>query len=145
MSLSSDQSHVLLAAQAEHVLLATSIWNFRRLFHGAAPHDAAQQFADIQHQITRKIAEHFATEDNQVFPLMLAGQPGPAETKLIAELRREHGVLLAQAQHLNSLLQQVKSFAKCNGEPWSTLRLFLADMEKHVAKEDRLFAAFTSR
>ena len=145
MSLSTDQLQVLLAAQADHVLLSTSIWNFRRLFQGAAPSDAAQQFAEIQHQITKKIRDHFANEENQVFPLMLTTQLNPAQAQLIAELRQEHGRLLAEAQHLNALLQHVKSLAKCKGEVWTALRVFLKEMEKHVAKEDQLFAAFTSR
>ena len=59
-----DRSQVLAVAQADHVLLSLSIWNFRRLFTGARPADAAQQFTEIQQFITKKISEHFADEED---------------------------------------------------------------------------------
>jgi len=142
MSHPPDRFQILQVAQADHVLLSLSIWNFRRLFTGARPPEAAQQFAEIQQFITKKIFAHFADEESRVFPLMLADDPGKPTSKVIAELRAEHATLLTKAHRLNALLARC-SLNKCKGEHWSALRSFLTDMEKHVAKEDQLFALFT--
>ena len=133
-----DRSLGLISAQADHVLLSLSIWNFRRLFTGARPPDAARQFVEIQQLITEKISEHFADEENHVFPLLLANNPGLREFQVIADLYQAHATLLAQAQRLNTLLPRI-NLAKCKGEHWSAIRIFLTDLEKHAATEDRLF------
>ena len=140
MSPQSDRSQFLELAQTEHVLLALSIWNFRRLFTGDRPPDAAQQFTDIQQFITQKLAGHFADEESRIFPVLLADHPWQMESQVLAELRQDHMRLLTKARQLNALLHRI-NLAKCTGELWTALRDFLADMEQHVAKEDQLFAA----
>jgi len=137
-----ERFHILGSAQADHDLIFLSIENFRRLFTGARPPDANQQFADIQQLITTKIPEHFADEESRVFPLLFAGQPGKKESQVSAVLCQEHATLLAQANRLNVLLQRV-NLPKCKGELWSAMHDFLSDLEKHVTKEVQLFEAFT--
>lgn len=139
-----ERSQALNLARADHVQLALGIFHFRRLFKGARPVDAPQQFAEIQHFITKKIAEHFADEERRIFPVVLASQPTPQETQTITELCAEHEQMLAQAQQLHGQLQRV-TIAKCKGELWTTLRDFLAALEKHAAKEDRLFQSFSAK
>lgn len=137
-----QRSEILGSAQADHELLFLGIENFRKLFAGVRPSDAAQQFASIQQLITKKIAEHFADEEDRIFPLLLAGNPTEKESQTIAELCEEHATFLATAQWLNALLQRT-NLAKCKGELWTALRDFLTGLEKHIAKEDQLFEAFT--
>ena len=139
----SQRSEILGNTQADHELLSLSIENFRRLFTGFRPPDAAQQFVDIQQLITKKISEHFADEEKRIFPLLLAGTPTAEEEQAIADLCQEHATFLSAAQQLNALLQQV-NLAKCKGELWSAMRDFLTALAKHAAKEDRLFESFTN-
>ena len=139
----SQRSEILGNIQADHELLFLSIENFRRLFTGFRPPDAAQQFIDIQQLITKKISDHFADEEKRIFPLLLAGRPTAEEEQTIADLCQEHATFLTAAQQLNALLQQV-NLAKCKGELWSAIRDFLTALGKHAAKEDRLFESFTN-
>ena len=137
------RSEILGNVQADHDLLFLSIENFRSLFTGSRPPDAAQQFADIQQLITKKLANHFIDEEQRIFPLLLASNPTTEEEQAIADLCQEHATFLTTAQRLDALLQPV-NLAKCKGELWSEMRKFLADLEKHAAKEDRLFESFTN-
>jgi len=139
----SPRSEILGNVQADHELLSLSIENFRSLFTGFRPPDAAQQFADIQQLITKKLSNHFADEEQRIFPLLLASNPTAEEEQAIADLCQEHATFLATAHNLNALLQTV-NLARCKGELWSAMRKFLADLEKHAAKEDRLFESFTN-
>lgn len=137
-----EHLQILDSAQADHELMSLSIEKFRRLFTGARPPDATQQFADIQHLITTKIPAHFSDEENRVFPVLFAGNPGKKESQISVVLCQEHAALLAKAQRLDALLQQV-NLTQCKGELWSAMQDFLTDLENHVAKEVELFAAFT--
>ena len=139
-----DYLQAMDLARTDHVQLALGIFNFRRLFKGASPVDAPQQFAEIQHFITKKIAEHFADEERRIFPVVMASRPLPPEIKAITELCAEHEQLLAQAQKLHEQLQGM-TMAKCKGELWTALRDFLTALEKHAAKEDRLFESFSAK
>ena len=139
-----ERSQALNLARADHVQLALGIFHFRRLFKGASPVDAPQQFAEIQHFITKKVAEHFADEERRIFPVVMANRPLPQEIKAITELCAEHEQMLAQAQKLQEQLQRA-TLAKCKGELWTALRDFFAALEKHAAKEDRLFESFSAK
>lgn len=138
-----ERSQALQQARNDHVQLALGIWNFRRLFKGATPRDAVQQFADIQTFITERIVPHFADEERCIFPVLLAGGPTPDEIRIITELAEEHVLMQAEIQQLDGLLKKV-TLTKCKGQLWTTLRDFFAILEKHVAKEDRLFQTFTA-
>ena len=139
-----ERSQALSRERADHVQLALSIFNFRRLFKGARPADAPQQFAEVQHFIAKKVAEHFADEERCIFPVFLAGQTTPQERQVITELCAEHAQLLATAHQLHGQLQRL-TIAKCKGELWNALRDFLAVLEKHLAKEDQLFESFSAK
>ena len=139
-----ERSQALNLARADHVQIALGIFNFRQLFKGARPVDASQQFAEIQHFITQKVTEHFADEERRIFPVVMANKPLPKEIQIITELCAEHEQMLAQAQKLHGQLQRV-NLAKCRGELWTALRDFLAALEKHAAKEDRLFESFSAK
>ena len=138
-----ERSQALQQARADHVQLALGIWNFRRLFKGASPADATQQFAEIQMFITDRIVPHFSDEELRIFPVLLAANPTAEETRIITELIEEHIILQAEIQQLHGLLDKM-TLTKCKGELWSLLRNFFAILEKHVAKEDRLFQTFTA-
>ena len=125
-------------AQADHELLSQAARNVHGLFRGDCPPDAAQQFAEIKQLITAKMAEHFAYEENQVFPMLLADPADPQLVQLVTELRTEHAALLAAGQRLSRQLHQ-RSLTKCTGELWTALLDFFTDLLHHSAKEDQLF------
>ena len=132
---------VLNVAQADHEILSKAIRNVRKLFIGDHPPDAAHQFNILRQLLTKKIAEHFADEENRLFPALLATEAGPKIAPILAELQQDHVQLLAEAQRLNTLLQD-RTIAQRTGESWTALLDFFTVFEKHVAKEDRLFQAF---
>ena len=143
MTRETDQVIILGSVIADHELLALNIKSFRRLFMGVRTPDATQQFADIQHLITQKISEHFADEENRVFPLLLAAFPGATESQIIADLSQEHADLLAKAEQLNAQFHRV-NLTKCTGEIWAAMRDFFTNFESHAAREDQLFERFTN-
>lgn len=109
---------------------------------GDRPPTSTKEFGEIQELITKKIAEHFAEEENLVFPLLTVDSPDQQMTQAIAELCQEHSQLLAEANRLGNQLHR-RDIAHCTGELWTALLDFFTAFEKHAAKEDQLYKFYT--
>ena len=142
MNPATNPSQVLQTAKADHEILSKAIKNFRRVFVGDRPPDAAQHFAAIQHLLTQKIVEHLTDEETRVFPALLASPRGSTVAPVVTELIQEHIQLLAEAQRLSGLLQQ-QSIPQSTGKLWTALLDYFTVFEKHVIKEDLVFKSFS--
>lgn len=131
------RSQVFVVVSADHLILATAIENFRRMFMGERSHATAQEFANVQRLIGERIVEHFAYEDNTVFPALLVDCPNPETAQLIAQLVQEHARLVQQARHISARLERT-NVAKCTGELWKATLDFLTALTKHNANEEEL-------
>ena len=140
VALPTHQSLILGPARVDHEILTRAMENAHRLLRGERPPDAAQQFAHIQQILAERIQEHFAYEENQVFPALLTNNPGEPVAQVIAELLTDHRTLLTAAQRLAVRLQQ-RSLADCTNEIWIEIMDFFSDFYTHVVKEDQLFKA----
>jgi iron-sulfur cluster repair protein YtfE (RIC family) len=135
--------HLLISA-ADHEILSHSIECFRRLFAGERSLNAAAEFTAIKRLLNEKLPEHFAYEDQHVFPALLAGNPPPPVVEQIMALTCEHTALLDEARRLNALLAR-SNLATCTGELWMALLDFFEGLEKHSANEDALMMTLSSR
>jgi iron-sulfur cluster repair protein YtfE (RIC family) len=135
------REQVVSIARAEHQLIYHAIENFGRLLTGYQASDAAQ-FDKIQKLLAKELVEHFNQEEEQVFPALLADNPGEKVTQLVVELRQEHVPLLERMGRLNELLHRSKP-AKYTGDNWQALIDFFLDLKAHASKEDALFALLT--
>ena len=117
--------------------------NVHSLFTGKRPADATQQFANIRLLIDEKIPAHFATEEEQVFPLLRAENQSIHVAQAIAELCQEHVTLLQEAQRLSALLRK-RTVNTCTGELWMGLMDFCSAVYRHAVKEDQLFQLFNN-
>lgn len=132
------RAEVLATAQAEHELISRATENFNRLLNGDRSPDATRQFADIQRLIGKQLAEHFDHEEEKVFPFLLEEKPGEETAQIVAILCQEHKAMLEEARLLNTLLRSC-NLANCPNELWTAMFRFLLAIEKHAAKEAKLF------
>ena len=138
MSTKPYRTQYLLAAAADHEILTQGVASFRNLFVGEYGTNAAQEFAALHHLLGQKLTEHFAYEEEQVFPSLLADRPTDSVAKTISELRREHITLSQVASNLNERLTH-RTLTTCTGELWMALLHFFELLVAHIAKEAKLF------
>ena len=131
------RSQVFKVVTADHLVLSAAIENFRRMFMGEHPAVTPQDFANIQRLLAERIVEHFAYEDQTVFPAMLAHCSSPETAKLIAELSQEHVKLAKETERISARLASL-NIAKCSGQLWTTTLDFLTVLTQHAAKEEEL-------
>lgn len=133
---------ILNLIQADHDILSKAIKNFRKSFVGNLPPANSRQLPAIRQLLVKKIPDHFAEEENQLFPILLATDSSPKITTVLDELRQDHIQLQAEAQRLDAHLERNR-LTQCPADLGTTLLDFFIVFEKHVAKEDQLFKNFT--
>ena len=127
--------------KADHFIFDAAIENFKRLLKNDYPPDAAQQLDHITRNVAEKLAHHFAIEEDQLFPALLANNPSPTTVSVIAELRLEHLTLLEESRLLRVLLRGHLP-TNLSNEVWLATTRFLDHLKKHDAKEEALFNLF---
>lgn|GEM_PF-870071 len=138
------QLQFVRTAQADHELITRVTETAHRLFAGAQPADAGQQFSILQQVLTVKIVEHFAFEEKYVFPALLDGNPDAQWVQIITELLMEHVPMVEAIQQLNARIYQ-RSLTDYTGDLWTAVMDFLSDLVTHAAKEDRLYQSVLER
>jgi iron-sulfur cluster repair protein YtfE (RIC family) len=135
------RQEVQRVAKTDHRLQSLEIETCRRIFIEDTSSKDVQRFAVLQTLIMLKMVQHFRDEEDRVFPALLAISQSDKATQLIIELVREHEQLLLGAQDLNRLFVH-SDINECKGELWVEMLDFLDHMQKHVAKEEKLFELF---
>ena len=132
-------SESLKTVMADHEILSHYIEHFHRLFAGESPKNQRSEIDDIRMILTKKVVEHFAFEEEHIFPGLLKAIPGEETSEAVSILRKEHVSLRKEAQRLNEMLADQDLDGTPTGELRKVMLDFLADLEKHAAKENQLF------
>ena len=135
----SNRDKIESITRADHKILAQAVASFRELFKGDRLPDADHELAEIQQLLKKMIADHFACEDTDLFPVLLANHSGTKTDELIAELKQEHVTLLDELHNVNALVGK-RSLNKMTGEAWMALLNFFNHLQNHLTKEDQLLA-----
>ena len=138
-----DVAFVLEAIQkalGTHEDISEYVANLDRLVALLHEKDAARKIGGIRAFLQTHVVEHFAFEENAAFPALLTVDPRPTTRDLIAELLKEHVVLLQEMKVLNEMLLQ----GDLNDGEYvlrveGTFRTFFGKLQKHAAREDDLF------
>ena len=125
-------------ATADHVILSATIESFRRLFAQQYQTNAEAEFEVLRRLLSQKVPEHFAYEDEHVFPSLLNDRPPAYEVRLINELQLEHVTLLQMMRALNTKLAS-RTATNISGDLWVAMLDFIDALARHTAKEDVLF------
>jgi len=93
------------------------------------------------------VEEHFAMEDEEVFPHLLVVHPDESVSNRVARLQQDHERLTAEVTRLHGLLAQVERSAdpQVMAELELLFRMFLGQLQRHAAEEDKLFALLAAR
>ena len=129
------------SVQADHTIITEAIDNFKKFFTGDLPPDADKKLADIRRIMEERLAQHFASEENELFPLLLADNPDNTMGEIISELCQEHKSLLEEARLLTELILHCNPH-NLSTEFWLVTMRFLTQLEKHAAEEEALFKMF---
>lgn len=68
--------------------------------------DNRERFEPIIAFLDRNVVEHFAFEEDVIFPGLLSGEAAPETRELIEELRGEHAEILNDAEKLRNLFSK---------------------------------------
>ena len=104
MSVHPYRAQYVLAAAADHEILSRTIESWRKLFVGDHQANITEEIAALRHLLGKKLPEHFAYEERQVFPALLADQPPAAKANEVVDLCEEHVALLQDAKVLKAML-----------------------------------------
>ncbi|MGD0016138.1 MAG: hemerythrin domain-containing protein [Verrucomicrobiia bacterium] len=105
--------------------------------------DAARKIGGMRTFLRTHVIEHFAFEESTVFPSLLAVDHHPATRDLVAELLKEHVVLLEDTKSLADMLLQ----GNLNDGEYvlrveQVFRAFFGKLQRHASKEDTIFIPF---
>ena len=130
---------LLKIAIPDHKFLVTYSDLVNQLFAGGAARQMRETVNKFRSHIQENLLEHFALEDDHVFPALEAARPGEMVSQLLVELRADHELLRAEARQLEHLLS-CDSGAGC---PSAALRCailkFVSNLRDHASKEHELF------
>lgn len=124
---------------ADHEILSYYIEHFHQIFADESPKNLRAEIDDIRMILNEKVVDHFAYEEEHVFPGLLKAISGEETFAAVSILRKEHVSLRKEAQRLNEMLAD----QDLDGNPSAELRKAMLDffisLEKHAAKENQLF------
>ena len=130
-------------AVEDHRFLSEYVANVRQsaaLF--SEPHPQ-RRIAALKGFLAEHVVGHFAFEEQQVFPQLLARERDPATRQAVAELADEHQSMLATVRTLRRMMRT----AEASGSARSLARLeqsfrdFLHVLQVHAVKEDNILLA----
>ena len=115
-----------------------AIWNEK---------DPAVKINGIRSFLKTYVVDHFAMEDETVFPYLLAVRPLETVHNTVARLQQDHKRLTQEVNRLHDLLTQVERNAdpQAMGEVELLFRMLLGQLQRHAAEEDKLFALLAAR
>lgn len=125
-------------AMADHEILALYIESFSRMFSHPSPKVARAASQAIRVFLNEKIVDHFAYEEQRVFPALLQADGKAEMSRLVSALCQEHKALLKESKRLNKLLLEENVTNSRHARLRKALLDFFHNLEKHSAKENKL-------
>ena len=138
MNVSGFHNDVLQLAVEEHEILSQYTKSVSRLFGTEPAASRKQAVQAIARLADKKILNHFAYEETNVFTPLLATRPGRKTVQLVATFQAEHKLLLRQIHQLERTL----ALHRLPGDAaavWKAVMRFFDNFEDHASKEDELF------
>ena len=127
-------------ALGSHEAVSEYIANLDRLVALLHEKDAARKVGGMRAFLQSHVVEHFAFEESTAFPALLAVDHQPTTRDLIAELLKEHVVLLQDTKAMNEmLLQGSLNDGEYIAQVERSFRAFFGKLQKHAAREDKIF------
>lgn len=135
-----DALEAIRKALGTHEAVSEYVANLDQLVPLLREMDATRKIGGMKAFLERNVVEHFAFEENAAFPALLAVDPHPTTRDLVAELLKEHKVLLQEVKELNEmLLQGDLNDGEYVPRVERAFRAFFGRLQKHAAREDNLF------
>jgi hemerythrin-like domain-containing protein len=127
-------------ALGSHDAVSEYVANLDHLVAFLHEKDAARKVGRMRAFLQSHVVEHFAFEETTAFPALLAVDHQPTTRDLVAELLKEHKVLLQGVNELSEILLQ----GDLNDGEYvlrveRTFRAFFGKLQKHAAREDNVF------
>ena len=127
-------------AVGSHEEVSEYIVNLDRLVCLLHEKDAARKIGGMRTFLRTYVVEHFAFEESTAFPALLAVDHHPTTRDLVAELLKEHVVLLEDTKELNeTLLQGNLNDGEYVLRVEREFRSFFGKLQRHASKEDTIF------
>jgi len=139
MSKQQDLSESVKTAMADHEILSQYIERYNRMFADESPKNMREEIDGIKLIVNQKVVDHFAYEEEHIFPGLLQAIPSKEVSDAVSILRKEHVLLLKQAKRLNEMLSNQDHDGNCTSALRKAMLDFLANLERHAAKENELF------
>ena len=129
----------LQIAMADHDIISRYIDNAGKLFLGDSAEASAEPLEALEYLISNKLVDHFAYEDANIFPALLAGQPSDQVADRVRALQKEHPILLEKARTLARALFEYGHTRRHIGAVHdATIDLF-GLLSEHAEHENALF------
>jgi iron-sulfur cluster repair protein YtfE (RIC family) len=127
-------------ALGTHEAVSEYVANVSQLVALLHEKDAARKIGGMRAFLQTYVMEHFAFEESTVFPAVLTVDQRQTTRDLIAELLKEHVVLLQDTKALNEMLLQGNlSDGEYVLRVERAFRAFFGKLQRHAAKEDTIF------
>ena len=127
-------------ALGTHEAISEYVANVSQLVGLLYEKDAARKIGGMRTFLRTYVVEHFAFEESTVFPSLLAIDQRTTTRDLIAELLKEHVVLLQDTKALNEMLLQGNlSDGEYVLRVEQAFRAFFGKLQRHASKEDTIF------
>jgi len=140
MNSKSQLMELTLLVSADHIFIHQCLDSYRTLQSDASPTEKNAAVEQIKHVIGKKLLEHFALEDQRVFPAFEAAYPTGNIPQIIAKLREEHDTMRGLMQPLIEMLSTPNSDPLANQNINRALIGFFIKFREHAVREDDLFA-----
>ncbi len=132
-------SESLKTVMADHEILSHYIEHFNQMFVDGSPTNLRKEIDEIKQILNHKVVEHFAYEEEHIFPGLLKAVSAEETSDAVSILRKEHVSLRKEAQRLNEMLSDEGPDGNLTGELRKAMLDFFISLEKHAAKENQLF------
>lgn len=124
---------------ADHEILSHYVEHFNQMFVDGSAKNMREEIDEIKQILNEKVIAHFAFEEEHIFPGLLGAIPNQETSDDVSILREEHELLRKQAGRLNEMLSDEGPDGNLTGALRKAMLDFLANLERHAAKESELF------
>lgn len=127
------------AALSDHEMLSTYSKQFEAVFLAKHAKGIGEAIAALKPLLSQKLVEHFATEDDHIFPALVATNPGEEISRLVTALRKEHEQLLEESHRLIAMLPTRGMVFGQTTTLLGAMVKFFNQWEEHADQEDVLY------
>lgn len=134
-------------AIAEHAAMSEFVRNLDEAVGIWKTSEPSARIHRIRSFLQKHVTEHFALEDEKVFPALLDTCADATTSRTIRGLQLDHKQIHQEASQLKELLRKAEGNGELQlmAEVESSFRVLLGRLQRHAAVEDKLFAALAAQ